>query len=368
MVHSTSVAVEEMRGKLLTLTDVRERLAATEPLSEYAFDSTSDVRFRLQDGWNHGAKARNDAEVVDASVSINGTEVQLTQGAVYKAMEQIHLPKGIGTDTPPSLIEPLLNWWFRNGYGEEKQHKILAVNGVGSAIVRASVKPYSNIQLLDQILDGIYAKYGDGEVLVDYKFNHSLDDTRMRIIVPEYRRDIVNSGTDNDTWSVGIDFRNSLTGKDQTSISGYLFRWWCTNGAIDTLNDAGTWSRRGQAGQTDEVYEWARQSVDEVLGGLEGSLDLIQDMTSMPIDGHTMDVLDDYYDKYKIKPALQDAVTNAMVDVDTLTMYSVMQAFTQVANDADLDPKIAGRMMRIGGDIMASSNNRCDSCHRGLRH
>jgi len=366
--HADTVTVDQMRGKLLTLDQAREQLASTEPLAELPFDSTSDVKFRLHEGWSHGAKAREDGEVVDATVSINGTEVSLTQGALYKAMEQIHLPKGFGTDTPPELVEPLLNYWFRNGFGEEKQHKILAVNGVGSAVVRASVKPYSNMELLDRILAGISAKYGEGEVLVDYKFLHNLDETRLRLIVPDYRRNIVNSGTDNDTWSVGIDFRNSLTGKKQTSISGYLFRWWCTNGAIDTLNDAGTWSRRGSAGQTDEVYEWARQSVDEVLGGLESSLDHVQAMTDMPLEGHVVDVLEDYYDKYRIKDDLRDAITSYMVDETDLTMYTLMQAFTQVANDADLSPDKAAEMMRIGGHIAATSNDRCESCQRGFRH
>lgn len=366
--HATSVAIDEMRGKLLTIDTVREQLSATEPLTELPFDSTSDVRFRLHDGWNHGAKARQDSEVVDATVSVNGVEVALTQGALYKTMEQIHLSKGIGTDTPPEYIEPIINYWFRNGFGEEKQHKILAVNGVGSAIVRASLKPYSNMELLDRILAGITAKYGEGEVLVDYKFLHSLDDTRLRLIVPDYRRNINNSGTDDDTWSVGIDFRNSLTGKKQTSIGGYLFRWWCTNGAIDVLNESGAWSRRGSAGQSDEVYEWARQSVDEVLGGLESSLDHVQAMTDMPLAGHTIDVLEDYYDKYRIKPELRDMVTSYMVDEDNLTMYSLMQAFTQVANDANLSPDKAAEMMRIGGHIAATSNDRCDSCKRGFRH
>ncbi len=368
MVHSTSVTVDKMRGKLLTLEEARNCLASTEPLTELPFDANSDVKFRLHDGWSHGAKTRQDNEVVDASVSVNGTEVQLTQGALYKAMEAIHLPKGIGSETPPEYIEPLINYWFRSGFGEEKSHKILAVDGVASAIVRGSVKPYSNLRLLDNVLLGIESKYGEGEVLVDYKFGHSLDDTRLRLVVPGYRRDIVNSGTPDDTWSVGIELRNSLTGKKQTAVSGYLFRWWCTNGAIDTLNQVDAWSRRGAIGQTDEVYEWARQSVDEIFAGLEGSLDKVQDMTDMPLDGHTIDVLEDYYDKFKLKDDVRNAITNLMVDETNLTMYSLMQAFTQVANSADMAPDMAAQMMRIGGKLVATSDHRCDSCHRGYNH
>jgi hypothetical protein len=368
VVHSTSVTVDAMRGKLLTLDDVRERVGSTEPLATYPFDATTDVRFRLNPGWNHGADTRKETDVVDALVSVGGSELQLTQGALYEAMGLMGMPKGMGTEFPPELVEPMLNYWFRGGAGDDKSYKVLSTNNRAAAITRASVKPYSNLELIDRVLQGIEAKYGEGEVLVDYKFTHNLERTHARFIVPEYRRDIVNSGTDNDTWSVGIDFRNSLIGKEQTAISGYLFRWWCTNGAIDTLNDAGTWSRRGQAGQSEEVYEWARDAVDEVLGGLESSLDLIQNMTEMNLQGHTVDVLDDYFTKYKVPTKMQDVITSALVDEDTLTMYSLMQAFTQAANDTDMDPKQAARLMRVGGDIAAGANNRCDSCYRSINH
>ena len=368
MTHASTVTVDQMRGKLLSLDDVRNRLAATEPIDSLTFDNTTDVRFRLNPGWNHGAESRQGTEVIDASVSVNGTEVQLTQDALFEAMSLIRLPKGFASDTPPELVEPLLNYWFRSGFGEEKAHKLMSVNGVGGAIVRASIKPYSNVLLVEKILDGIEAKYGQGEVLVDYKFSHTMAGTHARFIIPEYRRDIENSGTENDTWSVGVDFRNSLIGKGQTSIKGYQFRWWCTNGSIDVANEVEPWSRRGQAGQSEEVYEWAREAVDEVLGGLEGSLDSIQAMTSINLQGHTVDVLEDYFDKYKIPRNLQGTITDALVDEDTLTMYSLMQAFTQVANDSDMDPDQVSRLMRVGGDIAASSNDRCDSCHRGFRH
>lgn len=368
MVHSTYVTVDAMRDKLLTLDEVREKLGSTEPLATYPFDADTDIRFRLNPGWNHGASTRKETDVIDAAVSVAGSELQLTQGALYEAMSLMGMPKGLGTDFPPDLVEPMLNYWFRGGCGENKAYKVLSTSSLAAAVTRASVKPYSNLELTEKILDGIQAKYGEGEVLVDYKFIHNLERTHIRFIVPEYCRDIVNSGTDNDTWSVGIDFRNSLIGKEQTSISGYLFRWWCTNGAIDTLNDAGTWSRRGQAGQTDEVYEWAREAVDEVLGGLESSLDLIQNMTSMNLQGHTVDVLDDYYLKYEVPTKIQEAITSALVDEDTLTMYTLMQAFTQAANDTGMDPKQAARLMRVGGDIAAGANNRCDSCFRSISH
>ena len=39
VVHANAVDVEEMRSKLLTLDDVRERLARTEPLTDRVFEA-----------------------------------------------------------------------------------------------------------------------------------------------------------------------------------------------------------------------------------------------------------------------------------------------------------------------------------------
>jgi hypothetical protein len=86
------------------------------------------------------------------------------------------------------------------------------------------INPFSNLRLLERALEGIEAHYGAGEVLVDSKFAHSLRRTDIRLIVPENRRAMHRTGTDDDTWSAGIQLKNSLIGDVQTSIDGYLFR------------------------------------------------------------------------------------------------------------------------------------------------
>jgi hypothetical protein len=61
-------------------------------------------------------------------------------------------------------------------------------------------------------------------------------------------------------------------------------------------------------------------------------------------------------------------ITDALVDESTLTMYSLMQAFTQVANDPSMEPEQVSRLMKIGGSIAATAGHRCKACQRGFRH
>src|SRR5690606_34848398 len=123
-------------------------------------------------------------------------------------------------------------------------------------------------------------------------------------IVPEVGREVTGGGLSDvpsgeaDEWSGGVHLTNSLMGKSQTKLETYLFRWWCTNGATSTMDNVGVWSRRGDADQ--DVYEWARDSVDEVLGGLEGQFDAVQRLTALNVEGHVADIVKEIYDTYGV--------------------------------------------------------------------
>lgn len=369
MTHATGYTIEEAQQKMLTLDDVRERLSATEPLASYGFPVGDNVRFRVGEEWDHVAESLGDTDLVPvwALVGPEGMrrEFQFTKEAFLQAVGQPHMGKTYVQRIPNNLVEDQLNWWFRGGLGN-KSYKILTAGqpNIAVAFTRDALQPFSNLRLLDEVLDGIEDKYGSRNVLADYKFHHDLTRTHLRLIVPEYVRAIEDTGTDNDTWSVGIQLKNSLTGAEQTEIDGYLFRFWCTNGAIDTFTDSGTWSRRGQAGRNDEVYEWARAVVDDVLGGLESSLDRVQDMTSISIEGSAAATLKDVFDAYKVPQAQRDQITATMVDEDNMTMYALMAAVTQAANDPDMDPRHAESLLRAGGDLVVKAHDRCESCHR----
>lgn len=361
----STVTIAEMQdaGKLITLDEAMNRLAETEPLVPDALPVGPGVHFELGPAWAAQAEASDDGgSLVDAHLFVGEKMYAMTKDALLQATSLCGIPKSYATRPPAKLIEQHLDYWFTQGLAG-KEFQILAANDTALAVTKQSIVPFSNISLVEKAVESIHQKYGTAtDVLVDNKFTHSLPRTHLRLIIPETERQIERTGTDNDLWSIGVQVRNSLTGEDRTSFDGYLFRFWCANGQIDVHQSSGMWSRKG--GQGEEVYEWARNAVDSILGGLEGSLDQVQKLVDIPIAGEVRDVLDDVFEQYSLSVHQRKDVIDQMVEEDSLTMYALVAAITRVANDSALAPKHVDRLMRVGGDLVYTAQSRCDACHR----
>src|SRR5512141_791506 len=108
-----SVTVEEMKGKLLTLEDVKTRLGKTEPLVAHEFPMRGKkdevARWRLEPGWNEGVDALEGTDLVSAYMTIDGSEWQLTKDALLEAGSLIGVTRQYMARTPAKLMEPHLN-------------------------------------------------------------------------------------------------------------------------------------------------------------------------------------------------------------------------------------------------------------------
>lgn len=366
-----SITVDKMRDKLMTLDKAQEILSITEPLNTMPFSTGDGIRFHLEPGWNHGIDAMGPMDVLDKAMVRIGDgpnletapDFQLTKDALLEFTSQCGLPKPYVSKTPHNFVEDQLNYWFRLGMpGKDYKMLVSPHNDRVVALTKATITPFSNLRLVDEMLGGIAKMYGaDAEVLVDYKFQHDLRNTHVRLIVPESVRSLKHTGIDDDEWSMGMQFKNSLIGAKPTELNGYLFRWWCTNGAIDTHAATGAFSRRSA---DNDVYEWARQAVDQVLGGLEDSLKQVQSLVNIPIEGPAKQSLADVFALYKVPSNLRDKVMEQMADMTELNMYSVMQAITSTANEVDMSFGQIEMMMRAGGDLPHRADSRCETCHR----
>lgn len=355
MAHATSVPLEDMRDRLKSIDWVREQLSVTEPLSELPF-TASDARVRYEPGWADVG----DTDYTGAYLRIAGSEYQLTKQGALELGAVCHLPRsGLQEKTPPHVLEPFVNWWLSSGSDvESRELKALCSEDKIAAIARGTVSPFSNLRLLDTMLAGIEKKFGQGEVLADYKFHHTLEATALRLIVPGERRIIAGTSVPDDTWSVGIDFRNSLTGLKQTSIRGYLFRWWCTNGCIDTQNDTGAFSRRGQT--EDDALNWAALTVEEVLGGLEPMFDQVQHLVGERVAGDVQSQMDGLFDDNDINTADRHRIIEEMAETDEMTAYGLLNAITVTANQDGLDHRAVNKIMSMGGQLVSTHAQRCN--------
>lgn len=368
-----SISLDQMRPKLHTLEEVTRILAKTEPTVPRRFMvGDLDLKFRAAQGWQHGVKAVSGNEPVGVYVSLRDETYQLTRSTLEETCLAFGLPRAYTTSCPADLLVPAMNHWFRDGMSERPardQNWQYLVNGeTAVAFTRSSLTPFSNLALLEQAVAAIRDRLGpDTEILADYKLSHTLRQTYLRLIIPETGQVITGTGDPFDQWSRGVSIKNSLTGTSQTAIEGYLFRWVCTNGQIDTSATSGTWTRRKDATE-DEVYAWARTAVDDALSGLDGALDAVQDLTQIGIEGSVADTIRDVFEHYKIGIHQRPKIIQLLEDHDgEITLYVIMNAITQVANEAGLEPATVDSLMRAGGDLPRSGTDRCGACHR-LNH
>lgn len=352
----TTVTIDQMKDKLLTIEQVTQQLQKTEPLTTEHLSSEAKVAFKLQPDWAHGIDSMGGTDTVGAAMTINGVERQLTKEAALQAGANFGLPAPYMKKVPAHYIEGLLNYHYNGGMGDT-EYSVLSVGDNISAFTRPTLVPFSNLNLLEKTVEGIQTRHGqDAQIFADYKFQNSLFQTDVRLIVPAQERVMIDTQMQDvptgqqDVWMAGLHLSNSLVGKKQTTLEAYMFRWWCTNGATTSLEGIGNWSRRSN-GQNDDIYEWARETVEEVLGGLEYRFDQVQALTMLNVAGNTADVLREIFREYEVPVSQRDAIMARLLESETLTMYSIMQAITQVANEADMEDRRRDRLMRIGGAL-----------------
>ena len=360
-------------GKLIPLDQALQILATTEPLEEVTFDlgGADDIVFSLPDGWNSGIREENADFVTEATVRINGgDETRLRKEALLTMTSAIGLSKDYATKSPGPLTESNLNYWVRNnGVKQADGMRMMVKDGVGLTFVKSSLTTFPNLSVLERVTEKIEDRFGKGELYADYKFAHSLERTALRLVIPHFSRTIESarhaSGKE-DNWSVGLQFTNSMSGHPETklNLSGYLFAWWCTNGAISTHATSGNYNRRVQGQDFDEVLEWVGLSANAIFSDLDAELDAVQSLTSLSLEGELNETLRDIFDQLSIPRNSRQPIVDNLVESDDITAYGLMQAITQAANDPGMSDKVREATMRVGGAVPHALSHRCDTCHR----
>lgn len=371
------ITIDEMRPKLWTLEQTYRQLQTTEPVTSVPFTVGDALRFEADPTWNHGsgAKAAGDAMGVYFlhGLGLHQKRYQLTLGTLQEMCTAFGFKKEYVVDCPPELLVPHMNYWYREGmFAKSRKGKDFQVvvddTDKAVAFTKQGMTPFSNITLLDIAVERLTQRVDVEEILVDYKIAHSLRQTTLRLIAPSDCRVLTDTGSPSDLWSRGISFKNSLTGTSQTSVEGYLFRWLCTNGMTDSRASSGAFTRRKDSTRA-EVYEWARAAVDDALKGLDGAFDAVQALTRLRVEGSLADTLRDIFENYRISVQHRPKIISRLEAYEgPITMYVIMNAITQVANEAGLENSTVDSLLRVGGDFMHTADHRCDACHRLYHH
>lgn len=330
-----------------------EQLSTTEPLEVLDVDTGSHVEFTLANTWNDDYGVESDTGVVPCSVKVGTRELGFTKEGLLTAGSLVGITKAYALNMPGRLMEPHFNHLWGAGT-PEKSFKFLVSDDVVLATTKSATEFYSNLLLLERIVEQVklFYRIQESDLRVDSsKFLHDLIDTKVRLVVPEVLRTL-KSDTPQDDWSMGLQFQNSLTGNNQTSIDGFLFRWICANGMTTTLTSSGAWHRKN--GDAEHMFDWATDASLVVLEGLEADLDMVQSLTSINIDPRsTASTMHDIFRRYKVPKAAQTVVADNIINSEDYSMYGILNAVTAAANDRNLRSTAVDRLLHAGGSISA---------------
>lgn len=349
--------VEKGRGRLLSLSDTYDRLGSTEPMTSVPIREGSDVRFTLDSDWAMDLEATESDELVGAHIEVDGFSLQLTKEAALQAGAAFGLPAAYVKKTPAKYIEPQLNYWYNAGIGTQAFNLMAQPKkDAAYAFAKPTVEPFSNIKLLETIEKTVRQLYS-GEILVDPKFDHSLTETNIRLVFPDLAYEITDTNMDDhsleDLWSPGIALKNSLIGKKQTHVEGYLFRWASFGGSIFPVG-SGSWSRKSQGQLEDLVHEWARETVlQDVWHTYPTVFPLVQALTRQGIGHNLGEILREVFEMHKVPVTQRNIIIEELLPIADPTMYHLQAAISRTANDRNVTPARVDTLLRISGAVTA---------------
>jgi hypothetical protein len=341
--------------KLLSLDDVYARLGATEPMSAIRVSTEEKVLFKFDPDWALTIEETAADELVNATIEIDGLELQLTKEAALQAGAAFGLPGAYVKRAPAKFTEMQLNYWYGAGIGDRAFNLMaMADQGAAYAFSKPTVQPFSNVQLLESVEKAVRRFY-EGPIWADYKFDHSLTETNLRLVFSDLLW-VINT----DVWAGGVAIRNSLIGKKQTSIEGYQMRWGNTTGAIVPLSPAGAWSRKSQGQHEDLVLEWAGEVVEDILNtespeaNLQWAFDRLAILTKLGITHNLGEILGEVFDLHKVPVTQRAEVIEELQYIEgDVTMYHVQQAISRTANAPGVAPARVDTLLRISGAVSA---------------
>lgn len=360
----------DARASMLTVDELRAQLAASEPLDSVTFwTGQPEIQVVYGKGWHETEPAAS------CPVWLETTDhgwFQLTKQAALQLGSTCRVNQRFQEFTPFDILNRHVSWALHEGLGE-RELKLLVVGTGGEgpdgedcplalAQTRATVVPFSNLELLNVVLHVIRRKLGGAvadSVLIDYKRWHDLEHTSFRVVIPLVQHVIDGTGEDDDAWCYGIEVSNSLIGLKQTIINGWLFRLGTTAGITDVEHSAGGFSRRGSTPEA--VYAWTAEAVGDILAGLETAFKGLQVLTERDVTFEYNSVLTQLFKESPVAKELKLRILATLEDTQgRLTMYSLAHAASAVANLEGTSWREARSLFDLAGHIVHQGGGMCD--------
>lgn len=282
-------------------------------------------------------------------------EKKMTTEGLYEAARGVGIPESYGKRCPTDLLFRNLDHWYRGGNATGKLRFFLHKDVVVG--VNANHPQYYNTS---ELLDAAESVIGKDHILGYHQVTSCLQHTRIGVVT-----DRIFEALPGDPLHGGIDIQNCIIGEFKIEVAPYIFRQWCSNGAI-TVENISEWSHRSDGGTP--IAPWARNATSSALGGLNSEFEHIRHLTEIGVEGHIPDTLASIFRKFNIPVRTQGEIVGEAASQNSgggpKTMYDIWNAITRTAT---YSPKLsstgARALQRVAGGV-THEYNLCPSCHQ----
>lgn len=332
--------------KLMTREQVNEVLKPTEGLThvDVELGSTKDIFFKSDE---------KDGGV--ALVTLPDGEHRMTSNGLFEAARGVGIPESYSKKCPLPLLFQNLDHWYRGGNSKGKLRFFLQKGVVVG--VNANHPQYYNTS---QFLDEVEAVVGKDHVLGYHQVNSSLQFSRVGVVT-----DQIFEVATGDLLHGGVDIQNCIIGEFKIQVAPYIFRQWCSNGAIasDNISD---WSHRSDG--ESPIEPWVRNATSSAIQGLGAEFERIRHLTEISVEGHIPDTLASIFRKFGISVRMKQEIVEEAASQNggagPRNMYDIWNAITRVGTYSPRLSRQGARSLQMTAGEITKENSLCPSCHR----
>jgi len=285
-------------------------------------------------------------------VTIGDMDFQLSPQALVDSAHCIGLTPKYTAKCPADLLFQQLNYFF--GEGMTKPVRAISKDGTLLSVTKERVR--TRVVSNERLLRLAEEKLRSDRILGYHKVYSDLNYSTMAIVTDKSFEPV-----NKDTLFGGIKINNSIMGKETVEVSPYVFRQWCSNGAI-TATVLGQYTRR----KHDNLDHWFTEIIEKANSELDNEFERIRHLTSISVKNHLAEVIQGIGQDKHLPKSITQKVLDHAVSEKAETMYDVYNAFTWIASHTEnLSPSRANRLQFTAGTI-TKEHEICDKCHRIL--
>jgi len=294
----------------------------------------------------------------EATIQHRKGETTLSPAALGSLLTHIGFPKPylrkIPAEQVSALVMPHLNYWYQDALAGNILRLLTIDNNAIAAIPKANFKHIK----VSEVVDAAEATLGKS-VAGYHKAWMSPESFKISILTPEQ----VEIGKD-DLYNAGIRIEHSVSGAVSTSVSPYVFRQWCSNGAT-TEHQLGSWRRRNGK---EDISTWLQRTIIDARKLFNQEIDNLRGLQNIKIDKDISQVLDSVLTQSSIPAGLQKEVRNQLIDDGAENLLDIYNCITKVDTHSsffDDKPNSKGLLNGVAAHL-AHHSKLCPVCHKNM--